>query len=104
MGVRLAKCASLHLILKTQRGEGSDGPAIPNWRVKGGRDARTTLSPKRFALSPRLSTKGHRDRQEILESVSPVNSFNTMTRFHIHSAYDLVVLHSFRNSCGGLRY
>ncbi|MPC64270.1 hypothetical protein E2C01_058382 [Portunus trituberculatus] len=26
-----------------------------------------------------------------------------MTRFHIHSAYYLVILHSFRNLCGGIR-
>ncbi|MPC41186.1 hypothetical protein E2C01_034772 [Portunus trituberculatus] len=29
-----------------------------------------------------------------------INPFSTMTRFHIHSAYYLVILHSFRNSCG----
>ncbi|MPC72165.1 hypothetical protein E2C01_066459 [Portunus trituberculatus] len=26
-----------------------------------------------------------------------------MTRFHIHSAYYLVILYSFRNLCGGLK-
>ncbi|MPC10050.1 hypothetical protein E2C01_002676 [Portunus trituberculatus] len=26
-----------------------------------------------------------------------------MTRFHIHSSYYLVILHSFRNSCGGIK-
>ncbi|MPD04063.1 hypothetical protein E2C01_099732 [Portunus trituberculatus] len=33
----------------------------------------------------------------------PRNPFSTMTRFHIHSCYYLVVLHSFRNSRGRLK-
>ncbi|MPC67850.1 hypothetical protein E2C01_062036 [Portunus trituberculatus] len=32
-----------------------------------------------------------------------INLFSTMTRFHIHSAYYLVILYSFRNSWGGLK-
>ncbi|MPC20266.1 hypothetical protein E2C01_013204 [Portunus trituberculatus] len=28
------------------------------------------------------------------------NPFSTITRFHIHSGYYLVILYSFRNSCG----
>ncbi|MPC55666.1 hypothetical protein E2C01_049608 [Portunus trituberculatus] len=32
-----------------------------------------------------------------------INSFSTMTRFHIHSAYYLAILYSFRNLCEGLQ-
>ncbi|MPC78436.1 hypothetical protein E2C01_072922 [Portunus trituberculatus] len=35
--------------------------------------------------------------------IEGANLFSTMTRFHIHSTYYLVILHSFRNSCGGLK-
>ncbi|MPC36310.1 hypothetical protein E2C01_029764 [Portunus trituberculatus] len=28
------------------------------------------------------------------------NPFSTMTHFHIHSGYYLVILYSFRNTCG----
>ncbi|MPC81645.1 hypothetical protein E2C01_076273 [Portunus trituberculatus] len=31
------------------------------------------------------------------------NPFSTMTCFHIHSGYYLVILYSFRNSCGSLQ-
>ncbi|MPC26150.1 hypothetical protein E2C01_019282 [Portunus trituberculatus] len=30
-----------------------------------------------------------------------LNPFSTMTPFHIHSAYYVVILYSFRNICGG---
>ncbi|MPC59045.1 hypothetical protein E2C01_053060 [Portunus trituberculatus] len=36
-------------------------------------------------------------------SVYAINSFSTMMRFHIHSAYYLVILYSFRNLCGVLK-
>ncbi|MPC69670.1 hypothetical protein E2C01_063900 [Portunus trituberculatus] len=32
-----------------------------------------------------------------------INPSSTMTHFHIPSAYYLVILYSFRNSCGGLK-
>ncbi|MPC84661.1 hypothetical protein E2C01_079406 [Portunus trituberculatus] len=31
-----------------------------------------------------------------------LSPFSTMTCFHIHSGYYLVILYSFRNLCGGL--
>ncbi|MPC39575.1 hypothetical protein E2C01_033114 [Portunus trituberculatus] len=33
-----------------------------------------------------------------------LNTFSTMTRFHNHCVYYLVILYSFRNSCGRLRW
>ncbi|MPC43006.1 hypothetical protein E2C01_036641 [Portunus trituberculatus] len=33
-------------------------------------------------------------------SIEYINPFSTRTRFHIHSAYCLVISYSFRNSCG----
>ncbi|MPC91390.1 hypothetical protein E2C01_086425 [Portunus trituberculatus] len=33
-----------------------------------------------------------------------INPFSTMTRFHIHSGDYLVILYSFRNSCGGFKW
>ncbi|MPC55118.1 hypothetical protein E2C01_049049 [Portunus trituberculatus] len=32
-----------------------------------------------------------------------LNPYSTMTLFHIHSGYYLVILYSFRNSYGGLK-
>ncbi|MPC72543.1 hypothetical protein E2C01_066855 [Portunus trituberculatus] len=33
----------------------------------------------------------------------PFNSYNTMTRFHIHSAYYLAILYIFKKLCGGIK-
>ncbi|MPC31599.1 hypothetical protein E2C01_024893 [Portunus trituberculatus] len=35
--------------------------------------------------------------------INSLNPFSNMTRFHIRSAYYLMILYSFRNSCGRLK-
>ncbi|MPC75113.1 hypothetical protein E2C01_069498 [Portunus trituberculatus] len=38
--------------------------------------------------------------RHVSEAIISFNPFSTRTRFHIHSAYYLVILHSFRNLHG----
>ena len=53
-----------------------------------------------------LSVMPERERERKKESFFPCscvyafNPFSTGTQFHIHSAYYLSILYSFRNSCG----
>ncbi|MPC79793.1 hypothetical protein E2C01_074339 [Portunus trituberculatus] len=65
------------------------------------------------AYSQTLSS--HHDHFSITETISRVltcasvyiveilNTIKPLTRFHIHSAYYLVILYSFRNLCRGLK-
>ncbi|MPC59230.1 hypothetical protein E2C01_053246 [Portunus trituberculatus] len=45
------------------------------------------------------STEAVKNTSILNESSALLNPFSTMTRFHIHSGYYLVILFSFKNVC-----